>query len=206
MKIEIRFLIWFILWTLVYYLQFNTSKLILDKESIDHVAQNLKLYNLIISLVSTVLIFKLYYEKDNLTTNNLYLNYIIIFMLSVSSVLDLKIMRVPNYFLRSILILIIILSLRKNLVKILFDGLLVYIGLYILYITTKKSIGGADVRILSIIALVLGYQNSVLILTYSSWICLAYFTMKKLVRSKTNTEEIAFIPYIYLGYAYLIYS
>lgn len=199
-------LVWFILWTLVYYLQLSVSKLILSREGVNHDDKALEIQSLILSIINISLVFRLHNNKNDLVIDKLWLNYIIIFMLSVSSSLDLKIMRVPSYFLRFVLLLMVSLNIRGDLLAMLLDGLLIYMILYLVYIVSKKSIGGADVRILTLLALGIGRKNSIMILVYSSWICLVFYIIKSLVRLKTDTKEIAFIPYIYLGYVYLIYS
>lgn len=206
MNIGIRSLAWLILLTLVYYLQFNIGKLILKKECISHKEGKLKIYSLIVALINMGLFLKLHSNKYSLEIRELLINYIIIFMLSVSSVLDLKIMRVPNNFLRPILILVLLINLRLGLLNLVLNGLVVYLALYMVYMISRESIGGADIRILSIISLGIGYKNSIMILVYSCWICIICFAARQLIKDKIRLEKIAFVPYIYLGYIYFIYN
>lgn len=201
-----RLLTWFILWTSGYLLHTKLVGEILSKECINYNKKKLKKLSLVYSLVTIIFILSLYKKKTYQTISQIVIDIINVSMLSIASSLDLLVMKVETYFLRIVLLASILVTRRVNIVSFSLNASVTYMILYMLYQVSRGSIGGADVRILTILAFGYGFTASMLILTYAAWICLIVSLLVYLFKRRDRKQEIAFVPYIYLAYIFLVYS
>ena len=198
-------LLWFILGTWGYLLNLRLSSRILKNECINYNEDKLKKLSLLYSLVNIILIYSLFKNKAYLGIDEVAIDIINIYMLSIAASLDLMIMEVETDFLRFVLLVSILSTRRVNIVTSSLNALITYMQLYIVYQLSGGSIGGADVRILTILSFGYGWIWAILILTSAAWICLLWTLLSCFIKKRKRYKEIAFVPYIYLAYIFLIY-
>ena len=126
-----------------------------------------------------------------------------------ASISDLKTMRVPNSYPIAMLAAWIMLMTPKlfydtdSAVRILTDsalGLALGGGLFILvYLISRKGLGGGDVKFMAIAAMYLGFSGSVSAIligtVLAALVGLALITLKKIGRK----DPIPLIPFLYIG-------
>ncbi|NFE18712.1 peptidase A24 [Clostridium botulinum] len=138
------------------------------------------------------------------------MSFIILYMiipvlLSICSIYDLKKGEIENYWSYILGAIGVIHSIFNNELKNNFyAALVIFIALYSVYIFSaligKYGLGGADVRILTVLALSMGY-NILSIIIISSFLNSIYILFKSLfTRQKLNSICTKYVPFILVGY------
>ncbi|ACQ51170.1 peptidase A24 (plasmid) [Clostridium botulinum] len=137
--------------------------------------------------------------------------YIIVpVLLFICSIYDLKKGEIENYWSYILGAVGIIYSIFVNQFKSNFcAALIIFIALYSVYIFSaligKYGLGGADVRILTALALSIGY-NILSIIIISSVLNIIYILFKSLfTRQKLNSICTKYVPFILVGYTITLF-
>lgn len=144
--------------------------------------------------------YTLIVNKYGFTVETL-MNLAFITILIVSTVTDLKAQLVPNRF--TVIGLIIVLAFRLifNLepVQFVISGVGAFAVLYAIFFLSGGKMGGADVKIYSLIGLSRGFVNSMLSLFFASCIALVVSLIAYFFGKDIKGLRIPFIPFITLG-------
>ena len=124
---------------------------------------------------------------------------IFITIMVLSTITDIKETIVPDGFIITGLIVVLVLRLinKENLLYYVVSSIISFLLLFLILILSGGKMGGADVKLYALIGLAIGLNNSIVSLFYASIIALI-LNIKKLVKKEKNTE-IPFVPYITLG-------
>lgn len=118
------------------------------------------------------------------------------------SAIDIDKHIIPNRLVLGLLFLgAVNLAININDAKLLIFGfVLTFIFGVIIYFTTRGSIGGGDVKLLSALGLLVGYYN-IYIIIFISFLLAALFGIVRILSKKANAKtSIPFGPFIALGF------
>lgn len=124
---------------------------------------------------------------------------VFITIMILSTITDMKETIVPDGFIVTGLIVVLVLRLinKENLLYYVVSSIISFLLLFLILILSGGKMGGADVKLYALIGLVIGLNDSIISLFYASIIALI-LNIKKLIKKEKNTE-IPFVPYITLG-------
>lgn len=152
-------------------------------------------------LVEIVTGFSIYYiiNKYGIEESIPYLICVIVLILA--SIADIKTKIVPDkYFVIGTIFISIYRLFKTNFLYYLFSALGVFAVLTVLYFLTDEGIGGADVKIYIPIALTLGFEKSFGSLFFGAIFGIIYFIYLYIKREDIRKYQLAFLPFILLGY------
>lgn len=127
------------------------------------------------------------------------------FILMILSSYDILYFEVEDKAFLKLIVFISVYSLiQKDLICLfnLYNGIFMFILLYFIYHKFNDKIGGADIKLISIINFLFGYKIFILTIFFASLFSLVYY-MFNVITLKYNERYIKFLPFINLG---LIFS
>lgn len=152
-------------------------------------------YSLILTFLSIISIT--YPYEFNL---NLALNLSLLHLFILISVVDIYSQTINDYLIviPSLIYIVIFFIIRDNLIFNIINGLFSFLLLYIIFLLSKKSIGGGDVKLFFLLGLNLGFISSLNILFLASLVALIYY-LYLYVRFDIRNMKIPFVPFITIG-------
>lgn len=127
------------------------------------------------------------------------------FILMILSSYDILYFEVEDKAFLKLIVFISVYSLiQKDLICLfnLYNGIFMFILLYFIYHKFNDKIGGADIKLISIINFLFGYKIFILTIFFASLFSLLYYIFN-MITLKYNERYIKFLPFINLG---LIFS
>lgn len=130
--------------------------------------------------------------------------------LSMASIVDYKIKKIPNHLVLALLGARVVLFLpelvfyrdvaRDSAIGSFFGGALVFIVLFFLSVASKSGIGMGDVKLLSAMGVMLGFYAVLNTLIFSLLGCVLAAMALVLSKKKNLKDKIPFGPFIFFGY------
>lgn len=130
-----------------------------------------------------------------------FIQLVFITVMIIGTVTDLKETIVPDSIIIIGLVLLILLRFifKLNPLNYLISGLASFTVLYLIFIFSGGKMGGADVKIYSLVGLSIGFINAMSSLFYASIVALFVSLLKLLGGKKIKGVEIPFVPFITIG-------
>ncbi len=165
----------------------------------------IKRKTLLFQILFSSIIFYLTYHKYSYDNYTFLVHLFLFFFLQMVMVIDFRSKKIPNRYILSILLILIVFVVNKYLhTKEIWILIMPFIrmfcffaGFYLIYLLSRKGIGGGDVKLLGVLALMFSGYQMLLLLLFSSLLALFYiaclYGVKKI---KSKKDKIAFGPFI----------
>ncbi len=136
------------------------------------------------------------------------------FLLIGAAIFDLKVMLIPNFIPLAIIIARLLFficdfvktdTVMLSLIKSLLGMVAVFLIFFVAAKLTKKSFGGGDVKLMSALGFMYGFENAAKIILLSLIIAVVVSLMLVLLKKKTMKDYVPLGPYILLGFYVFIY-
>lgn len=87
---------------------------------------------------------------------------------------------------------------NANIMYYVMSGVVSFVLMLMIFIISKKRLGGGDVKLYALVGLAIGLTESILSFFYASIVGVA-LNMDKVVHAERREQEIPFVPYILIG-------